>query len=56
MLIIVRVLYVQRLRVQKEFALQQEENAKHKITDMIRNHKLSVIQRYQEGQEEERSD
>ena len=55
MLIIVRVLYVQRLRVQKEFALQQEENAKHKITDMIRNHKLSVIQRYQEGQEEERS-
>lgn len=54
-LIILRLLYIQRLRVQKELNLQQEENAKQKINQMIQDHKLSVIERYQEGQDEERA-
>jgi len=54
-LIILRLSYVKRLRIQKELNLQQEENAKQKITDMMKDHKLSVIERYQEGQDEERS-
>jgi len=54
-LIILRLSYIKRLRVQKELSLQQEENAKQKITDMMKDHKLSVIERYQEGQDEERS-
>ncbi|WP_458627058.1 tetratricopeptide repeat-containing sensor histidine kinase [Winogradskyella sp. PC D3.3] len=54
-LIILRYLYVQRLRVQKELTLQQDENAKQKISQMIKDHKLSVIERYQEGQDEERA-
>ncbi|WP_008637772.1 tetratricopeptide repeat-containing sensor histidine kinase [Bizionia argentinensis] len=54
-LIILRLLYIQRLRVQKELSLQQEENAKQKINQMIKDHKLSVIERYQEGQDEERA-
>ena len=54
-LMILRLSYVKRLRIQKELNLQQEENAKQKITDMMKDHKLSVIERYQEGQDEERS-
>jgi len=54
-LIILRLFYIQRLRVQKELGLQQEENAKQKISEMMKDHKLSVIERYQEGQDEERS-
>ncbi|WP_205860359.1 tetratricopeptide repeat protein [Polaribacter sp. 11A2H] len=54
-LMILRLSYVKRLRIQKELNLQQEENAKQKITDMMKDHKLSVIERYQEGQYEERS-
>ena len=54
-LIILRLSYVKRLRIQKKLNLQQEENAKQKITDMMKDHKLSVIERYQEGQDEERS-
>ena len=54
-LIILRLFYIQRLRVQKELSFQQEENAKHKISEMMKDHKLSVIERYQEGQDEERS-
>ncbi|WP_179335462.1 tetratricopeptide repeat-containing sensor histidine kinase [Winogradskyella costae] len=54
-LIVLRLFYIQRLRVQKELSLQQEENAKQQINKMINDHKLSVIERYQEGQEEERS-
>ncbi|WP_272023034.1 tetratricopeptide repeat-containing sensor histidine kinase [Olleya namhaensis] len=54
-LIILRLFYIQRLRVQKELNLQQEENAKQKINQMIQDHKLSVIERYQEGQDEERA-
>ncbi|WP_233265936.1 tetratricopeptide repeat protein [Formosa sp. L2A11] len=54
-LIVLRLSYIKRLRVQKELNLQQEENAKQKINQMINDHKLSVIERYQEGQDEERS-
>lgn len=54
-LIVLRLFYIQRLRVQKELNLQQEENAKQKINQMIQDHKLSVIERYQEGQDEERA-
>lgn len=54
-LIILRLSYVKRLRIQKELSLQQEENAKQKISEMMKDHKLSVIERYQEGQDEERS-
>ncbi|MGS2763014.1 tetratricopeptide repeat-containing sensor histidine kinase [Sinomicrobium sp. M5D2P9] len=54
-LIILRLFYIQRLRVQKELSLQQEENAKQRINQMIKDHKLSVIERYQEGQDEERA-
>ncbi|MFB9053892.1 tetratricopeptide repeat protein [Formosa undariae] len=53
-LIVLRLLYIQRLRVQKELSIQQEENAKQKISQMMNDHKLSVIERYQEGQDEER--
>ena len=54
-LIILRLSYIKRLKVQKELNLQQEENAKQKITDMMKDHKLSVIERFQEGQDEERA-
>ncbi|QDO94489.1 tetratricopeptide repeat protein [Formosa sediminum] len=54
-LLILRRSYVKRLRVQKELSIQQEENAKQKISEMMKDHKLSVIERYQEGQDEERS-
>lgn len=54
-LIVLRFFYVQRLRAQKELSLQQEENAKQQINQMIKDHKLSVIERYREGQDEERS-
>tara|TARA_R110000751_G_scaffold7805_3_gene31507 strand:+ start:46094 stop:48061 length:1968 start_codon:yes stop_codon:yes gene_type:complete len=54
-LIVLRLLYIQRLQVQKQLNLQQEENAKQKINQMIQDHKLSVIERYQEGQDEERA-
>ena len=54
-LILLRLFYIQRLRVQKELSSQQEENARQRINQMIKDHKLSVIERYQEGQEEERS-
>jgi signal transduction histidine kinase/Tfp pilus assembly protein PilF len=54
-LIILRLFYIQRLHAQKELSLQQEENAKQQLKKMINDHKLSVIERYQEGQEEERS-
>ncbi|SHJ19531.1 Tetratricopeptide repeat-containing protein [Mesonia phycicola] len=54
-LIILRISYVKRLRIQKELGEQQEENAKQKINQMINDHKLSVIERYQEGQDEERA-
>ncbi|MHA7943950.1 tetratricopeptide repeat-containing sensor histidine kinase [Formosa sp. 3Alg 14/1] len=53
-LIVLRLLYIQRLRVQKELGIQQEENAKQKINQMMNDHKLSVIERYQEGQDQER--
>lgn len=53
-LIILRLSYVKRLRVQKELSLQQEENAKQKINQMMNDHKFSIIERYQEGQDEER--
>ncbi|CDF79624.1 histidine kinase [Formosa agariphila KMM 3901] len=53
-LIVLRLLYIQRLRVQKELGVQQEENAKQKINQMMNDHKLSVIERYQEGQDQER--
>ncbi|MEH6704758.1 MAG: sensor histidine kinase [Galbibacter orientalis] len=54
-LIILRVSHIKRLRIQKELSIQQEENAKQQINKMINDHKLSVIERYQEGQDEERS-
>ncbi|MFD2541230.1 tetratricopeptide repeat protein [Lacinutrix gracilariae] len=54
-LIILRLSYVKRLRIQKELSFQQEKNAKQKISEMMKDHKLSVIERYQEGQDEERS-
>ncbi|MEP5255063.1 MAG: tetratricopeptide repeat protein [Winogradskyella arenosi] len=54
-LVILRLSYVKRLRIQKELSLQQEKNAKQKISEMMKDHKLSVIERYQEGQDEERS-
>lgn len=54
-LIILRLFYLQRLKAQKELSEQQEENAKQKINQMMKDHKLSVIERYQEGQDEERA-
>ncbi len=54
-LVILRWSYVKRLKIQKQLNLQQEENAKQKISEMMKDHKLSVIERYQEGQDEERS-
>ncbi|WP_255553953.1 tetratricopeptide repeat-containing sensor histidine kinase [Mesonia aestuariivivens] len=54
-LILLRLFYIQRLRIQKQLSSQQEENARQRINQMMQEHKLSVIERYQEGQEEERS-
>ncbi len=54
-LVILRLSYVKRLRIQKELSVQQEKYAKQKLSEMMKDHKLSVIERYQEGQDEERS-
>ncbi|WBL21130.1 tetratricopeptide repeat-containing sensor histidine kinase [Zunongwangia sp. HRR-M8] len=54
-LILLRLFYIQRLRIQKQLSTQKEENARQRINQMMQEHKLSVIKRYQEGQEEERS-
>ncbi|WP_417368570.1 tetratricopeptide repeat protein [Flavobacterium beibuense] len=54
-LIILRYFYVLRLRVQKQLVVQKEENAKQEINQLIKDHKISVIERFQEGQDEERA-
>ncbi|MBB4119595.1 signal transduction histidine kinase [Mesonia hippocampi] len=54
-LFLLRYFYLQRISAQKELAAQQEKNARQEINQLIRDHKLSVIERYQKGQEEERA-
>lgn len=54
LLIIVRYFYLQRLKVQKALQVEVEKNADHKISEMVKDHKISMIERYQKGQEEER--
>lgn len=54
-LIALRYFYMQRLKTQRALTQQQEENARRRISELIKDHRLSVIERYHEGQEEERS-
>lgn len=54
-LFLLRYFYLQRISIQKELAAQQEKNARQEINQLIKDHKLSVIERYQKGQEEERA-
>ncbi|WP_232735102.1 tetratricopeptide repeat protein [Olleya sp. Bg11-27] len=54
-LILLRYLYLQRLKIQRQLTLQKEENARQEINQLVKDHKLSVIEQYQEGQEEERA-
>lgn len=51
---VLRRFYLQRLKIQKELYRQQEQNSQQQINQMIKDHKLAVIERHQEGQEEER--
>ncbi|WP_417444097.1 tetratricopeptide repeat protein [Joostella sp.] len=54
-LILLRYSYLKRMKVQQQLTYQKEENAKKEITELVKDHKLSVIEKYQEGQQEERS-
>ncbi|GAA0893854.1 sensor histidine kinase [Fulvivirga kasyanovii] len=54
-LIILRYFYVQKMKAQRRLAEQQEENSRQAINQLIKDYKLTVIERYQEGQEQERS-
>jgi len=54
-LILVRYFYLVRIKVQQQLAIQKEENSKQEINQLIKDYKLSVIEQYQEGQEEERT-
>ncbi|WP_240788883.1 tetratricopeptide repeat protein [Psychroserpens sp. NJDZ02] len=54
-LILLRYLYLQRIKIQHQLTLQKEENAKQQINQLVKDHKLSVIEKYQDGQDEERS-
>lgn len=54
-LIILRYFYVQKMKAQSRLAEQQEENSRQAINQLIKDYKLTVIERYQEGQEQERS-
>ncbi|MEP2688186.1 MAG: sensor histidine kinase [Maribacter dokdonensis] len=54
-LLILRHQYVKRLKVQQELSLQREENADQKINQMIKDYRLSAVERYQQGQDEERA-
>ncbi|MCL6218906.1 tetratricopeptide repeat-containing sensor histidine kinase [Zunongwangia pacifica] len=53
-LLVLRRFYLQRLQVQKELYLQKEKNSEQQINQMIKDHKLAVIERHQQGQDEER--
>lgn len=53
--IIVMYFYLQRLKVQRQLQVEVEKNANHKINEMVKDHKISMIERYQKGQEEERA-
>lgn len=55
LLIILRYFYLQRLKVSQELQVELEKNANHKISEMVKDHKISMIERYQKGQEEERA-
>lgn len=54
-LIIIRYFYKQKIRFQKQLAEQQEEIARQKTNDLIKDFRLSTIERYQEGQQQERA-
>lgn len=54
-LIILRYFYVQKMNAQRRLAVQQEENSRQAINQLIKDYKLTVIERYQEGQDQERS-
>ncbi|WP_417886657.1 tetratricopeptide repeat protein [Zunongwangia sp.] len=53
-LILLRLFYIQRLRIQRQLSSQKEENSRQQINQLMKDHKLAVIERYQKGQDEER--
>ncbi|UII28318.1 tetratricopeptide repeat protein [Fulvivirga maritima] len=53
-LVLLRYFYVQRMKVQKQLASQKEENARHKINELIKDYRLDSINKYNEGQQQER--
>lgn len=54
-LLILRHQYFKRLKVQQELSMQREENADQKINQMIKDYRLSAVEKYQQGQDEERA-
>lgn len=54
-LVVLRYFYIQKMKAQKRLAIQQEENSRQAINQLIKDYKLTVIERYREGQDQERS-
>ncbi|WP_192349991.1 tetratricopeptide repeat protein [Algoriphagus sp. Y33] len=53
-LLVLRYFYRQKIVAQQRLAEQQEENARRKTSEIIKDFRLKAIERYQEGQQEER--
>ncbi|GAA5039478.1 two-component sensor histidine kinase [Marivirga lumbricoides] len=54
-LIVIRYFYKQKISFQKQLADQQEEIAQQKTNELIKDFRLSAIERYQQGQQQERA-
>ncbi|MEP2280414.1 sensor histidine kinase, partial [Maribacter sp.] len=54
-LLILRHQYFKRLKIQQQLSMQREENADQKINQMIKDYRLSAVEKYQQGQDEERA-
>ncbi|MFD2037588.1 tetratricopeptide repeat protein [Belliella marina] len=53
-LLVLRYFYRQKIVAQQRLAEQQEENTRRKTSEIIKDFRLKAIERYQEGQQEER--
>ena len=53
-LLVLRHFYRQKIVAQQKLAEQQEENTRRKTSEIIKDFRLKAIERYQEGQQEER--
>ncbi|MEN7551380.1 tetratricopeptide repeat protein [Rapidithrix thailandica] len=52
--VVLRYVYSQKLNIQKELRVQQEENSKQRVGELIKDHKIKSIQSHMEGQQQER--